>query len=178
MLSTAEHAGSGLQQWSMWLGVFMQASSPPVTLPPLPLRLCCAVPAVGGALNTVADSFRGRRRRLLADPEPAPAPTSAPAAAQGMPALLPLLVVAAAAAPPAGAPAPLAEGLMGLDSDHLSSPLPFYAALLRPALLPFLPAGNAPADAQQRRQLLEQIADRLTLLVEQASGVYFMADGG
>jgi hypothetical protein len=96
-----------------------------------------------------------------------------------MPALPPPpLVVAAAAAPPAGAPAPLAEGLMSLDSDDLSSPLPFYAALLRPALLPFLPTGNAPADVQQRRQLLEQIADRLTLLVEQASGVFFMADGG
>ena len=161
------HAGCGMQQWVMWLGQPCDCPCPTILCLP-----CCAVPAVGGALDTVADAFRGRRRRLLADVEPAPAPTPtpAPATAQGIPVLPPPLVVAAAGAAPGGAPAPLAEGLMTLDSDNLSSPLPFYAALLRPTLLPVLPAGNAPADAQQRRQLLGQIADRLTPLVEQASG--------
>lgn len=48
----------------------------------------------------------------------------------------------------------------------LGSPLPYYAALLRPALLPFLPFGTAPADAVQQRQVLERIAEELTPLMD------------
>lgn len=70
--------------------------------------------------------------------------------------------------PPAGL-APLTELASTIDTEDLSSPLPFYAALLQPALAWVLPAasqGNAAA-AAARQQLLAELAAALAPLVEQ-----------
>lgn len=64
--------------------------------------------------------------------------------------------------------APLAE-LAQLQPDDLSSPLPFYAALLQPAvawLLPAAPPGDAAA-GQRRQALLQGLAEELAPAVEQ-----------
>ena len=70
--------------------------------------------------------------------------------------------------PPAGL-APLTELASTIDTEDLSSPLPFYAALLQPALAWVLQAasqGNAAA-AAARQQLLAELAAALAPLVEQ-----------
>lgn len=91
--------------------------------------------AVADALDTVADVFRGRRRHLLQT-------TASPPQTEQ-----PQLAAAAAAAAAAA---------------DLDSPIPFYAALLQPALQPFLPPG------EQGRVLLQELAAELAPTVAAA----------
>lgn len=82
-----------------------------------------------------------------------------------------LLQASHAAPAPDGSQAPMSE-LLTLQEDDLNSPVPFYAALLQPALAWLLPParGAGPQVAEEHRYLLELLTQELAPLVEQAGG--------